>query len=152
VAGEQSIAQFKKHLKEPLSPVHDAPLRRVRWLSNPLDERYRIPGTRYRIGLDGLLGFLPGIGDTIGALLSLYILFEAIQLGIPGTTLLRMVANIGLDTVVGAIPVVGDVFDIAWKANKKNADLLSVYVASQAAKSPGRVQIGEKKETIYESL
>jgi hypothetical protein len=139
------MVPFKQDIKEPLSPFPDAPLRRVRWLSNLLDERYRIPGTTYRIGLDGLLGFLPGIGDTIGTLLSLYILFEAIRLGLPGTTLLRMVANIGLDTVVGTIPLVGDVFDIVWKANQKNAALLSAYVTSQAAKNPGRVQTGERE-------
>jgi hypothetical protein len=139
------MVPFKQYVKEPLSSLPDVHLRRVCWLSNLLDERYRIPGTRYRIGLDGLLGLLPGIGDTIGTLLSLYILFEAIQLGIPGTTLLRMVANIGLDTVVGAIPLVGDVFDIVWKANKKNADLLSAYIASQAAKCQERGQIGERE-------
>jgi hypothetical protein len=139
------MVPFKQDVKEPLSPLPDVRLRRVRWLSNLLDERYRIPGTRYRIGLDGLLGFLPGIGDTIGTLLSLYILVEAVRLGIPRTTLLRMVANIGLDTVVGAVPLVGDVFDIVWKANKKNAALLSAYIASQVAKSPERVQTGERK-------
>jgi hypothetical protein len=139
------MVPFKQDVKEPLYPLPDVRLRRVRWLSNLLDERYRIPGTRYRIGLDGLLGFLPGIGDTIGTLLSLYILVEAVRLGIPRTTLLRMVANIGLDTVVGAVPLVGDVFDIVWKANKKNAALLSAYIASQVAKSPERVQTGERK-------
>jgi hypothetical protein len=133
----------KKRLHESLSPLHSARLSRVRWLSNLLDERYRIPGTRYRLGPDGLLGFLPGIGDTIGALLSLYILFEAIQLGIPRTTLLRMVANIGLDTVVGAIPIVGDLFDIAWKANKKNIALVNAYIASQAEKRSGLGKIDE---------
>jgi hypothetical protein len=115
----------------------------VRWLSYLLDERFRIPGTKYRIGLDGLLGVLPGVGDTVGTLLSAYILFEAIQLGIPRATLLRMVANIALDTLVGAIPVVGDVFDVAWKANKKNVALLNAYMASQAGGNSGPVPARE---------
>ena len=113
------------------SPQDEARLKRVRLLSRLLDEQFRIPGTTQRIGLDGLLGLIPGVGDTAGALLSTYILYEAIRLGVPKTVLLRMVANIGIDTVVGAVPVVGDIFDIAWKANKKNAALLHAYLASQ---------------------
>ena len=73
----------------------------------------------------------PWGGGRWGALLSAYILYEAIRLGAPKTVLLRMVTNIGIDTVVGAVPVVGDIFDIAWKANKKNAILLHAYLASQ---------------------
>src|SRR5262245_10450567 len=109
----------------------EARLKRVRLLSRLLDEQWRIPGIAYRVGLDGLLGLIPGVGDAAGALLSAYILYEAIQLGAPRTVLLRMAANIGIDTLVGAIPVVGDIFDIAWKANKKNAALLHAYLTSQ---------------------
>jgi hypothetical protein len=109
----------------------EARLKRVRLLSRLLDEQFRVPGTTYRVGLDGLLGLIPGAGDAVGALLSTYILYEAIRLRAPSTVLLRMVANIGLDTLGGAIPVVGDIFDMAWKANKKNAALLHAYLASQ---------------------
>jgi Domain of unknown function (DUF4112) len=111
------------------TPVN-ARLHRVRRLSHLLDDWLRIPGTRYRIGLDGLLGLIPGLGDAVGALFSAYILFEAIQLGIPKTLLLRLVGNIALETLVGAIPILGDIFDIAWKANRKNADLLDAYLRS----------------------
>ena len=104
---------------------------RVRFLSRLLDEQFRIPGTRYRIGLDGILGLIPGVGDVAGMLLSTYILYEAIKLGVPRRVLLRMVANLGLDTLVGAVPIVGDVFDIAWKANKRNVVLLDAYLISQ---------------------
>jgi uncharacterized protein DUF4112 len=106
-------------------------LKRVRLLSRLLDEQFRIPGTTYRVGLDGLLGMIPGVGDAAGALLSAYILYEAIRLDAPKTVLLRMIANIGIDTVLGAVPVAGDIFDIAWKANKKNAALLHAHLASQ---------------------
>jgi hypothetical protein len=109
--------------------VH-ARLHRVQHLSRLLDDWLRIPGTRYRVGLDGLIGLVPGLGDVIGTLLSAYILFEAIQLGTPKTLLLRMVGNIALETLVGAIPILGDIFDIVWKANRKNADLLDAYLRS----------------------
>ncbi len=117
--------------QKPWSSQDEARLKRVRVLSRLLDEQFRIPGTTQRMGLDGLLGLIPGVGDAVGALLSAYILYEAIRLGAPTSVLLRMVANIGIDTVVGAIPVAGDIFDIAWKANKKNATLLHAYLAAQ---------------------
>ena len=125
------MPQFRDKAQKPWSPQDEARLRRVRLLSRLLDEQFRLPGTTYRIGLDGLLGLIPGVGDAASALLSTYILYEAIRLGAPSTVLLRMIANIGIDTVGGAIPVVGDIFDMAWKANKKNAALLHAYLASQ---------------------
>jgi hypothetical protein len=117
--------------QKPWSPQDEARLKRIRLLSRVLDEQFRIPGTTYRVGLDGLLGLIPGVGDAAGALLSTYILYDAIRLGAPSTVLLRMIANIGIDAVGGAIPVVGDIFDMAWKTNKKNAALPHAYVASQ---------------------
>jgi Domain of unknown function (DUF4112) len=125
------MPQFRDKTQKSWAPQDEARLKRVRLLSRLLDEQFRIPGTTYRVGLDGLLGMIPGVGDAAGALLSAYILYEAIRLGTPKTVLLRMVANIGIDTVLGAIPVAGDIFDIAWKANKKNAALLHAYLASQ---------------------
>ena len=125
------MPQYRDKTQKPWASQDEARLKRVRLLSRLLDEQFRIPGTTYRVGLDGLLGMIPGVGDAAGALLSAYILYEAIRLGTPKTVLLRMVANIGIDTVLGAIPVAGDIFDIAWKANKKNAALLHAYLASQ---------------------
>jgi hypothetical protein len=119
--------------KAPLASRHQARRNRVHLLSRLLDEQFRLPGTPYRVGLDGLLGLIPGVGDALGMLLSLYILAEAIKLGVPRLLLLRMVANIGLDTLVGTIPLVGDAFDIVWKANKKNVALLDTYLASHGA-------------------
>ena len=122
---------FGDKLQKPWSLQDEARLKRIRLLSRLLDEQFRFPGTTYRVGLDGLLGLIPGVGDAAGALLSAYIVYEAIRLGAPSTVLLRMIANIGIDTVGGAIPVVGDIFDMAWKTNKKNAALLHAYLASQ---------------------
>lgn len=122
---------FRDKTQTPWSPQDEARFKRVRLLSRLLDEQFRIPGTTYRVGLDGLLGLIPGVGDAAGALLSAYMLYEAMRLGAPSTLLLRMIANIGIDTVGGAIPVVGDIFDMAWKANKKNAALLHAYLISR---------------------
>jgi hypothetical protein len=103
---------------------HDATLERLDRLAYWLDERFRLPGTNVRMGLDGLLGLVPGIGDTLGGLISAYILLEAWRLGIPNSVLMRMLANLGIDVVVGSVPVLGDVFDIGWKANRRNVNLL----------------------------
>ncbi|MGH8585485.1 MAG: DUF4112 domain-containing protein [Gammaproteobacteria bacterium] len=99
-------------------------LRRLDKLSRLLDNAFAIPGTRFRIGLDGILGLIPGIGDATGAVLSIYLIFQAARLGLPVSALLRMVGNVALETVVGAVPIVGDIFDIAWKANIRNMALL----------------------------
>lgn len=75
-------------------------------------------------GLDALIGLVPGVGDALGAVLSAWILIEAIRLDAPRATLVRMASNIALDALIGAVPVLGDVFDIVWKANLKNVALL----------------------------
>lgn len=89
-----------------------------------LDSRYRIPGTEIRIGIDPLIGLVPGIGDWIGGAASLYFLFQAALLGGRAAVLGRMFINILLDVVVGALPVIGEVFDVYWKANERNAEIL----------------------------
>jgi uncharacterized protein DUF4112 len=99
-------------------------------LGQVLDSAFAIPGTPFRIGLDGILGFIPGVGDTMGAALSTYIIFKAARLGVPKRVLLRMAGNVALDTVVGVIPMVGDIFDIAWKANVRNLALLRTHLAA----------------------
>jgi hypothetical protein len=102
----------------------DNQIRRLDWLSRLLDTAFPIPGTHYRIGLDGLFGLLPGIGDSVGAVLSSYIIFVAARLGVPKHVLIRMVGNVALESFVGLIPILGDFFDIAWKANVRNVALL----------------------------
>ena len=93
-------------------------------LSEWMDSKFEIPGTGIRFGLDPLLGLFPGLGDTITALLSFFILSAAVQRGVPRITMARMGLNIGIDFLLGAIPFVGDLFDVAWKANLKNMELL----------------------------
>lgn len=100
-------------------------LERLAWL---LDSSIRLPGG-YRIGLDGLLGLIPGFGDAAGALLSLYIVVRASRFGLPRSVLARMLLNVGAEAVVGAVPVLGDLFDFAFKANQRNVALLRRFAA-----------------------
>lgn len=101
---------------------------RLRKLAYWLDDRFRIPGTNWRVGLDGLIGLIPGVGDTVTSALAAYIILEAKRLGVPTGTLLRMVGNVLGDYVVGTIPVVGDLIDLRWKANRKNIELLNAHL------------------------
>lgn len=99
-------------------------LDRLAWF---LDNSIPIPGLNVRFGIDGLIGLLPGYGDALGALFSSYILSEAARLGAPKSVLLKMASNIAVDTLIGAIPLLGDLLDFAWKANQRNVLLLNDY-------------------------
>ncbi|HEY7641798.1 MAG TPA: DUF4112 domain-containing protein [Steroidobacteraceae bacterium] len=101
-------------------------IRRLRSLAWLLDNSIPLPGG-YRIGLDPIIGLLPGLGDVIGALFSAYIINEARSLGAPRSILLRMVGNVALETVLGAIPFAGDLFDAVFKANSRNLALLAEF-------------------------
>lgn len=105
-----------------------ADVERLRLVAYWLDDRFRIPVIGWRVGLDGLIGLVPGIGDVATAAAALWILKEAHRLGVPRRTLARMGFNIGLDTVLGAVPLVGDAFDLAHKANRRNIRLLLDHV------------------------
>jgi len=108
-------------------------LARLRRFAFWLDAGIGVPGTSLRVGLDPVLGLVPGLGDAAGALLSAWILIEGIRLGASGATLGRMAANIAIDALVGAVPLLGDVFDIVWKANLKNVELLEHHMTDAAA-------------------
>jgi hypothetical protein len=99
-------------------------LRQLEWLVQLLDTVFVIPGTNYRIGFDGLLGLIPGFGDTVGTIFSSYIIYIAARLGASRLTLLRMVGNVAIESFIGIVPILGDIFDIAWKANTRNLALL----------------------------
>ena len=102
--------------------------KRLEKLAYWLDDRFRIPVINRRIGLDGLIGLVPGVGDTVMTAVSAYIVVEAHRLGVPPATLARMVANLAIDGVIGSIPIFGDLFDIANKANRKNIALLNRHL------------------------
>jgi Domain of unknown function (DUF4112) len=89
-----------------------------------LDDIFRVPGTKIRFGLDALIGWVPGVGDAMTAVASFLIVFASWRRGAKGVTLARMIANVLLETGIGAIPVAGDVFHVIWKANRRNYRLL----------------------------
>ena len=98
-----------------------------RW-AGVLDAAFRIPGTQIRFGLDALIGLVPGAGDAVAGLFSVAIVLQAARMGLPRVVIARMVLNSLLDLLVGAVPVVGDLFDVAWKANLRNVTLLDRFV------------------------
>ncbi|GAC1420973.1 MAG: hypothetical protein NVSMB62_15480 [Acidobacteriaceae bacterium] len=98
-------------------------------LSHLLDDWFRIPGTSIRFGLDGIVGFIPGIGDAIGGIASCIIIVAAWARGVSYITLARMLANWGIEVVIGAVPLFGNLFDIGWKANRRNYALLTGSLA-----------------------
>ncbi len=116
-------------------------LRRSQALARFLDESIRVPGTNYRVGWDFIIGLIPGVGDLLASLLSTYIVAQALEQGVPRSTVFRMVWNILVETVLGAVPVLGDLFDAAWKSNVKNAKLLET-----ALHDPNRVG---KKDVLF---
>lgn len=101
---------------------------RIEQFAHWLDSRFSIPGTNIRFGLDAILGLFPAVGDFLPAIAALYILFAAAKHGVPRSTLARMAANIAFDYIGGAVPLAGDVFDVFWKANDRNAALLAKHV------------------------
>jgi len=101
-----------------------ATLNRIRRLSRLMDTAIGIPGTRFRIGLDPIIGLIPGAGDLISTSLSAYIIFLAARFGLPRQVLTQMIFNIALEAVVGSVPLIGDLFDAAYKSNIRNLDLL----------------------------
>lgn len=110
--------------------------RSLEQLSRAMDGLFRIPGTGWRIGLDALVGLIPGVGDFATTAVSLYILAAGVRYRVPKVTLLRMASNIAVDYLLGSVPVVGDIFDAAWKSNQMNVELLKrrASVSAEEAK------------------
>jgi hypothetical protein len=105
-----------------------ATLNRIRRLSRLMDTAIGIPGTRFRIGLDPIMGLVPGAGDLISTGFSAYIIYLATRFGIPSKDLRRMIFNIGLEAVVGTVPLVGDFFDAYYKSNIRNLAILEQHL------------------------
>lgn len=127
-----------------MSKPHTTKVNNLRRLSHLLDNAIPIPGTSYRIGLDPILGLLPGGGDTVSGALGAYIIVEAARMGLPRKVVGEMVSNIIFDSVVGIVPVLGDLFDVTWKANVKNMALLEkhLHITPQNRKSDRLFLIG----------
>jgi hypothetical protein len=124
---------------DPLTPAQAHRLvvlgRAARWL----DSAFRVPGTSRRIGVDPLVGLIPGWGDLVAPIFTAVLLWQARALGLPRLVQLRMIANAGLDALVGAVPLVGDLFDFAFKANQRNAALLERYARDRRPSVGDRV-------------
>ncbi len=98
-------------------------------LATLMDSTFVLPGTQFRFGLDALIGLIPGIGDAVTTLIGLYVIREARELGAPRLLVARMLGNVAIDGVVGAVPLVGDLFDVAWRANRRNLKLLRDHLS-----------------------
>jgi hypothetical protein len=109
-----------------------ARLRRVRRFARWMDDGVKLPGVPLRVGLDPVIGLVPGLGDAAGAVLSAWIMVEAVRLRASRATLARMVYNVAVDALGGALPLLGDVFDAVWKANLRNVALLERHLAEPA--------------------
>lgn len=106
-----------------------ARLRRLAWL---LDGAFRLPGSKFRFGLNSLISLPPVAGDALLGAISLYIVYEGYRLGVPRGDIARMVGNVAIETAVGTIPVAGDLFDVAFKANLRNLAIIERYVNGHA--------------------
>ena len=111
------------------NPSEDSRLTRVRTIARALDSAVPIPGTSFRFGLDPILGLVPGLGDLAGAALSGYIILAGIRMGVSRTGVIRMLGNVAVDTFVGSVPIVGDLFDAGWKSNNRNVALIERHMA-----------------------
>jgi hypothetical protein len=100
-------------------------------LATLLDTAVLVPGTNIRFGLDAVVGLVPGIGDLVTTAMSLYIVHEARQLGAPAHLILRMIGNVAVDGLVGAVPLVGDAFDVLFRANRRNMALLQNHLKNE---------------------
>ena len=107
-----------------LSPGQEQRLELIRRLSRVLDSAMVVPGTRWRFGLDPILGLFPGLGDLVSPLFTIAVLWQGRDLGLPRVVQLRMIFNVAIDTLVGMVPLAGDLFDFVWRSNEKNLVLL----------------------------
>lgn len=115
---------------------YERALQRLDRYARRLDSQFRIPGTNIRFGLDPILGLIPGLGDLVGLVLSLYLVVEAIRLGAGVGLVLKMLANLLVEFVIGLVPVIGDAFDVMWKANNRNVRLLRNHISRKL--EPGK--------------
>ena len=120
-----------------LTTAQETRLATLRRLADLLDNAFLVPGTSYRIGLDPIVGLFPGIGDLVSPVFTIAILLQARELGVPKVVQSRMLINSAIDSVIGVVPLAGDLFDFAWKANAKNLALLELHAREERSGSRG---------------
>lgn len=111
-------------------PNRSAKIEQLRMLAELMDGVFRLPGTNVEFGLDAIIGLIPGVGDLICGGLSMWLINEARRLGAPPWLIAKMTFNVAVEVVVGAVPLAGDLFDVAWKANRRNVELLRRHFAN----------------------
>ena len=121
----------------PITPAQRQRLEALRGLARLLDSAFEIPGLGVRIGLDPIIGLVPGIGDLVSPLFAIGILWQSRELNLPRVVQFRMLMNVAIDSVLGVVPVAGDLFDVAWKANDRNYALLERYALEERPPSTG---------------
>ncbi len=114
-------------------------LAHIRGLARFLDESIPVPGTKYKIGVEPIVGLIPGVGDFFGVTLSAYIILRAADLGVSAATIIRMIINLVIDGVIGSLPFVGDLFDLVWKANKRNIAIVENELLKNAPLKSSKV-------------
>ena len=117
---------------------HGAEIERLDRLARMLDAKFGIPGTRFSFGYDAIIGLIPGIGDALTLAPQAWLIWRARELGAPKSLMAKMAVNTGMDTLLGAIPLVGDLFDVAFKANLRNVRLLRDHLEREAVRSERR--------------
>jgi hypothetical protein len=120
-----------------LTPGQMRRLEALRQVSRVLDSAFVLPATTFRVGLDPLLGLVPGLGDLASPLFTLVILWQSRDFGVPRVVQLRMIFNVAIDALVGLLPVAGDIFDFGWKANDRNVALLERHAYEERRPSAG---------------
>jgi hypothetical protein len=111
-------------------PTREDAIARITLVAKLMDSAFMVPGLNRRVGLDAVLGLVPGVGDALSAALASYIIWEARQLGLPRWKIARMIGNVAVDTAVGAIPFAGDVFDVFFKANERNLRIIHEHLGT----------------------
>jgi hypothetical protein len=109
-----------------------ARLQRIDLLSQLFDTAFAVPGTNIRFGVEAGLRLIPVVGDVAASALSAYLLYEAYQLGVPRSVMARLIANVAVEGAVGAVPILGDMFDVAFRANRRNARILREHFARES--------------------
>ena len=130
--GPQRVRRLRR-----LTPGQTSRLDALRKVARLLDTAFPVPGTSARFGLDPILGLIPGLGDLVAPLFTLGLILQARDIGVPGVVLFRMIANVAIDTIVGLVPLAGDLFDFAWKSNIRNLALLEQHVYEEHPASAG---------------
>ncbi len=130
--GPQRVRRLRR-----LTPGQTQRLEALRRVARLLDSALPVPGTSHRFGLDPILGLIPGLGDLVSPLFTIAVILHAREIGVPGVVQLRMIFNVAIDTIVGFVPLLGDLFDVAWKSNNMNVARLEPHAEEELPGSAG---------------